>query len=217
MSSPTKTGPASTAERMALAARKRALLSRYFGLGAVLLGLGVAAAFLLQSGFFTNFVPKSAPQQQAAAPPAVVSGSQSHINGIDRDNQPYEISALKGVQDPSSASLVHLETVTGVFHRPDNKQVNLNSKTALYDSKTKAMTLSGDVVFEEPGRYRAQMQNAAVNLDDKSLVSQSPVMVVISAGTVQADSLEIIENGKRALFKGHVKAQFAKEVQGGDN
>jgi lipopolysaccharide export system protein LptC len=213
-----KTGTTSTAEKLARAARRRALLSRYFGFAAVLIGFGISGLFVSQSGLFTSLAPKLAsnvPQTETA--PAVVSGNQSEIRGIDKDNMPYEISALKGVQDQSSMSLVHLETVTGIFHRPDNKQINLNSDKAMFDSKTKAMTLSGDVVFEEPGRYKARMQNAAVNLDDKSLVSQSPVVVIISAGTVEADSLEIIENGKRALFKGHVKAKFAKDIQGGEN
>jgi lipopolysaccharide export system protein LptC len=221
MSSPIKIEPrgtqAYTAEKLAHLARRRAVVSQYFGVGVSLIGLAVAFAFLAQSGFFRTFLPKPAPLPQTSVSPPVVSGTQSNIRGIDKDNLPYEISAQKGVQDQSSATLVHLETVTGVFHRPENKQVNLSSNTALFDSSTKAMALHGDVVFEEPGRYKARMQNASVNLDDKSLVSQSPVTVVIAAGTVEADSLEIIENGKRALFKGHVKARFAKEVQGGGN
>jgi hypothetical protein len=52
------------------------------------------------------------------------------------------------------------------------------------------------------------MQKANVNLDDKSLVSDSPVHVDMATGTVEADSLEIMDNGKRSLFKGRVKAVF---------
>jgi lipopolysaccharide export system protein LptC len=217
MSSPTKAGPASAAEKLARQAGLRVKIAKYLGIAAGLFGIGILAAFLLQSGFFGSFKPKPLPPAEKIEPPAQISSTASRISGIDKDNQPYEINAQKGVQDQSSASVVHLETVTGVFHRPNNTQVNLVAKTATYDSKTKAMKLAGDVVFEEPGRYKATMQSAALNLDDKSLVSQSPVRVDIASGTVEADSLEIVDNGKRSLFKGHVKAKFGTNTGSGDN
>ncbi len=183
-------------------------MSKILGLSAGIFGLVALTAFLIQSGFFNNFLPQQAVVPEVLENATVISGTESHISGIDKENQPYEIAAKKGVQDKSSAHLVHLETVTGVFHRPNNKQVNLISNTALYNAKTKGMTLVGDVVFEELGRFKARMQKANVNLDDKSLVSDSPVHVDMATGTVEADSLEIMDNGKRSLFKGRVKAVF---------
>jgi lipopolysaccharide export system protein LptC len=208
MSSPIKTGTASVAEKLAKRANLRVRMSKILGIGAGVFGFCAVAAFLFQSGFFNTILPQPIVAPEILENASVISGTESKISGIDKENQPYEIAAKKGVQDKSSAHLVHLETVTGVFHRPDNKQVNLVSNTALYDAKTKGMTLIGDVVFEEPGHYKARMQKANVNLDDKSLVSDSPVHVDMATGTVEADSLEIMDNGKRSLFKGRVKAVF---------
>jgi lipopolysaccharide export system protein LptC len=217
MSLHTNTGPVSAAERMARQAAFRVKVSKFIGMLAGLIGVLVFATFLMQSGFFTNFVTQPIVVPEKVDNPTLISGTQSNISGIDKDSQPYEIKAEKGIQDKSTGSLVHLETVTGVFHRPNNKQINLLSKTAVYDSKTKAMALDGDVVFEEPGRYTAKMQKADVNLDDKSLVSRSPVHVDMSTGTVEADSLEILDNGKRSLFKGRVKARFETIMGSGDH
>ena len=208
MSSRIKAGPASAAESLAKRANLRVKMSKILGLCAGLFALVALTAFLAQSGFFYNFLPQKAVIPEVLENATVISGRESHISGIDKENQPYEIAAKKGMQDKLSGHLVHLEAVTGVFHRPDNKQVNLVSNTALYDAKTKGMTLLGDVVFEEPGRYKARMQKASVNLDDKSLVSDSPVHVDMATGTVEADSLEIMDNGRRSLFKGRVKAVF---------
>jgi lipopolysaccharide export system protein LptC len=208
MSSRIKAGPASAAEKLARQANFRVKVSTYLGLGAVALGFFVLLAFLIQSGFFSNFLPHPVIAPETLENATVISGTESHISGLDKENLPYEIAAKKGVQDKASDHLVHLQTVTGVFHRPNNKLVNLNSNSAIYDAKTKAMTLDGDVVFEEPGRYTARMQKASMNLDDKSLVSESPVHVDMANGTVEADSLEISDSGKRSLFKGRVKAVF---------
>lgn len=208
MSSRIKTGTASAAEKLAKQANLRVKISKLLGLGALVFGLGALVAFLIQSGFFSSFLPQAVMAPEVLTNATVISGTESRISGLDKENLPYEIAAKKGVQDETSDHLVHLETVSGVFHRPNNKQVNLNSKIALYDAKTKGMTLMGDVVFEEPGRYIARMQKANVNLDDKSLISESPVHVDMTTGTVEADSLEITDNGKRSLFKGRVKARF---------
>jgi lipopolysaccharide export system protein LptC len=208
MSSRIKTGTASAAEKLARQANLRVKISKFLGLGAGVFGLAALVAFLVQSGFFSSFLPQPVVAPEILPNASVISGTESRISGLDKENLPYEIAAKKGVQDKTSDHLVHLETVSGVFHRPNNKRVNLNSLSALYDAKTKAMTLMGDVVFEEPGRYIARMQKANVNLDDKSLVSESPVHVDMATGTVEADSLEIMDNGKRSLFKGRVKAVF---------
>jgi lipopolysaccharide export system protein LptC len=208
MSSRTKTGSASAAEILAKRASLRVKLSKFLGLGAGVVGLSVLAAFLLQSGFFENFVAAPEAPPEVIETPTQISGTNSRISGIDKNNQPYIITSQKGLQDKDSSNLVHLETVTGVFHRANDKQINLASKSAIYDTKSKDMAMTGDVVFEDPGRYKAQMQKAHVNLDDKSLVSQSPVRVDMSNGTVEADSMEIMDNGKRSLFKGHVKAKM---------
>jgi len=208
MSSPIRAGSASAAEKLARRANLRVKISRYFGLGAGIFGFAALVAFLIQSGFFSNFLPQPVKAPEVLENASVISGTESHISGMDKENLPYEIAAQKGVQDKESDHLIHLQTVTGVFHRPNNKQVNLNSNTALYDAKTKTMSMAGNVVFEEPGHFIARMEKANVNLDDKSLVSDSPVHVDMTNGTVEADSLEITENGKRSLFKGRVKAKF---------
>jgi lipopolysaccharide export system protein LptC len=213
MSSRIKSGKASAAEVLARRAAWRVKLARALGFGALLLGLGIFGAFLFQSGFFSNFASQPKKVEDIVANPDVISGTESRISGVDKDNQPFEISAVKGVQDKATTSLVHLETVTGVFHRGDDKRINLASDTALYDTKTKAMAMSGNVVFEDPGRYKAQMEKANVNLDDVSLISQSPVHVDMETGSVDADSLEIMDNGRRSLFKGHVKARIKADAE----
>jgi lipopolysaccharide export system protein LptC len=216
MSSRIKPSPVSAAEILARRAAWRVRAAKSLGYGALILGAGIFGVFLYQSGFFENFTAQPEKVQEVVANPDVISGTESRISGVDKDNQKFEIAALKGVQDRDTASLVHLEGVSGVFHRLGDKRINLASDTALYDTKTKAMTMTGQVVFEDPGRYKAQMDQADINLEDKSLISKSSVHVDMETGSVDADHLEIMDNGRRSLFKGHVKARFRDESGKGD-
>ena len=68
--------------------------------------------------------------------------------------------------------------------------------------------MQGKVTLKEEGRYEARMESANVNVDDHSLISQTPVKVDTSTGTVEADSMTVGPYGGRIVFKGHVKAVF---------
>jgi lipopolysaccharide export system protein LptC len=93
----------------------------------------------------------------------------------------------------------------------------VTSQGGLYDRKTKALELSGNVVFSEGARFRAVMDKAAINTENQSLTSKSPVKVDMQGTMIEADSLNVTDNGTRILFKGRVKARFeSKKKATGD-
>jgi hypothetical protein len=57
------------------------------------------------------------------------------------------------------------------------------------------------------------MEKAAINTEDQSLVSQSPVKVDMQGTLIEAQSLTVTQNGTRILFKGGVKARFVTKTK----
>ena len=209
MSSPTNQSKQAFSEQRTRRATARARLAPYFGLGAGLIGLGIVGTFLVQSVLIKPDGPKA---KDTAVPPKVekvVSGQASKISGFDKNKQPFELTARNGTQDTTNLDLVHLQVLTGTFHRADGGSIGIASEVAQYDAKTKALELQGQVILQEEGRYIAHMQAASVNVDDHSLVAKTPVKVDTATGTVEADSMTVGPYGGRILFTGHVKAKFA--------
>lgn len=200
---------------MSKKAGRRALLARLVGPLAALGGLGIFVFYLFQSGFFTMLLPT--PQVETDKIPATteISGVDTSINGFDKDGLPYTITANVAVQDANNPKLVHLDGPRGVFLRRSGKKVDLSAKIALYNTETKLLNLEGDVVFEQAGSYKANMLKADLNLDDLSLSSKSAVHVEMGSGSVDADHLEISDNGKKTLFTGHVKANLKSDIESG--
>ena len=208
MSSPIDQSKDGSADGRARRAVARARAAPLLGLAAGIIGLGVVGAFLTQSLFINPDPPKA---DVVGTPPKVekvVSGQASKITGFDKNKQPFELAAINGTQDTTNLDLVHLQTVTGTFHREDGGAIALASNTAQYDSKSKSLSMQGKVTLKEEGRYEARMESASVNVDDHSLVSQTPVKVDTSTGTVEADGMTVGPYGGRIVFKGHVKATF---------
>lgn len=192
-------------------ANARAGMTRWLSYVALAVAAGLGLAFALELGLLERPAPKTDAPLAPVEKPNQITGGPSKISGFDRNRLPFEITAQKGVQDEKSETIVHLQTVDSVFARPNGAKLNITSKGAVYETKSKALELDGDVVFAEGQRFRAHMQKAAVNMDDQTLTSKSPVAVDIIGGKITADSLTITSNGERIIFRGGVKARFVTQ------
>jgi LPS export ABC transporter protein LptC len=218
MSSPIETGAAgqpSLAHRRIARAKATSGITRYAGHAAALVALCLAGLFLLQSGVFS---PREA--EKGDAPPSVeypdqMSGTGATINGLDRNQRRFEIQAAKGQQDAAVETLVHMQTVAGNFERGNGGRMDITSRTAKYDTKSKALELEGDVNIVDGKRMTAVMDRAEINTDNQTMRSLGPVTVNMQGATIKAGSLTVEE--KRVLFKSGVKARFmTKSAPTGD-
>jgi LPS export ABC transporter protein LptC len=187
----------------------RVVASRWLSLVVAAAGLGLGMAFLVQLGVFERKAAE--PVLAPVLKPNQITSGASRISGTDKNNLPFEINAQHGEQDAQNEDLVHLQSVVSNFTRPTGEKLNVVADLAHYQTKNKDLVLDGHVVFVQGGRFTAHMDKAAVNMDDQSLTSQSPVSVDIIGGKITADSLTISPNGEKILFKGGVKAQFVTQ------
>ncbi len=206
MSSPTDA--AARALRWARIARA---LSWLAGLG----GLAFVGLFLAQAGFFAMLIPRE-PDPAPVVNPDQISATESTVTGKDNENQPYSVKAARGWQDEKVLTLVHLEKVEGTFRKKTGEDYTLNADAGLYDTDKKALDLSGNVVIVQKDRFTARMDKAHVVVAEKRLESTSPVTVEMPTGRIEANGLQITNDGARILFLNGVKARFEGQASKGD-
>ena len=206
MSSPTPDVIFQKAEQ----ARRRAARSQLIMRGALFVGLAVLVGFITQSLLKPRpVIPmEEAPNEK----PRIISGGLSSFSGIDQNAQPFSVKAMQGVQDPVNDTLMHLTTVIGAFVRREGGDVQVTADHAEYEIKNKDLKVSGNVRFEEPGRYVAHLKSAEVNLDKQVIVTKEPVQVETAGASVSADSMETSDDGKVVTLRGNVKAHFETDV-----
>lgn len=216
MSSRTEIQPDNTDELL-LAAARRARLAPLLSWAALAFGLGLVIMFLVQAGIFSALTPKPKPAPLTVEMPDQIAGAFARIAGFDRENQPYVITAKKGYQDKETAELVHMEDLTAMFRRNSGQSFELFSKTGLYNSKAREMDLEGNVRIVEKGRFTATMAKAHVELEKKNLLSNAPVLVELDFGTINANGLQVSNDGNNIKFLNGVKARFNQTMNKGDN
>jgi LPS export ABC transporter protein LptC len=203
--------PTDSARKALGRARLATLLSWLAGA----LGLGFVAAFLIQAGLFSAMVPGEPP----AAPEArtdQITAIESTVTGMDNEKQPYEVKAKRGWQDEKTPSLVHLDKPEGIFRRAAGTEYTISAESGLYDTENKKLDLTGNVILEQKDRFKARMDRANVVVKEKRLVSDSPVAVTFGSGTVNANGMQITDDGARILFLNGVKARFDVTQAKGD-
>ena len=194
---------------------RRARLAKALSWLAAALGLGFVLVFLAQAGLFTAMLP----EEPEAPPPAradQITATQSTVTGLDREKQPYEVKARRGWQDEKTPTLVHLEAPEGVFRRAAGTEYMISAETGLYDTEAKKLDLSGNVLLEQRDRFKARMDRANIVVEEKSLASDSPVAVTFGSSTINANGMQITDDGARILFLNGVKGRFETSQSKGD-
>jgi lipopolysaccharide export system protein LptC len=188
-------------------------LSKLIGAAALAVAAGLVGLFVWQAGVLAPPSPQAVKADDTVEKPEQITSLNASISGRDKANRPFEITAKSGEQDKTIEHLIHMQSVASVFERANGAKLDVTSDDGQYDRKTKALELSGNVVFSEGVRFKAVMAKAAINTDDQSLASKSPVKVDMQGTMIEADSLTVTDNGTRILFKGGVKAKFKSKTK----
>jgi LPS export ABC transporter protein LptC len=195
---------------------RTATLSRVLSWLAAVVGVGFVVTFLVQAGLFQSLLPRP----EVAIPvvqPNHITAESSTVTGVDRQRQPYEVKAKRGWQDEKTPNLVYLELPEGHFRRGGGAQYTITAQKGRYDTRAKSLDLEGDVVLAQQDRFTVRMQSANIAVDDKKLVSNSKVEARFgTGGTVDANAMQITDDGDRILFLNGVRARFTADPGKGD-
>ena len=134
--------------------------------------------------------------------------STSTFSGFDKEQQPFQIAAEKAVRDAADPGALALDKVSGTIRRDDGAVLGFSARQGRYMMKTKLLTLTGDVRLVSEGRFVASLSQADVDVDNKGLVSNHPVVVEMTDGVIHAGNMTMTDDGDRVLFSGRVKAFF---------
>jgi lipopolysaccharide export system protein LptC len=199
--------------RRTVKAARRARMAPYVSGAFAGIVLLLVVIFLYQTGAFS---PAPKQPDQTALSPDQVTVVDSTITGLDSQNRPYSISARNAVQDKDKPNFIALDEVSGATNRGNGETITFESRKGLYDSDVKTLDLDNDVVVKSAGRFTARMDKAHVIVGEKRLTSNVPVAVELSNGRIDANGVEITNDGNNILFLNGVKAHFTNTKSQGD-
>lgn len=165
------------------------------------------------------FNPFAAPLPGVSVGPVTLAGSKvrmenPRLSGFRQGTRGYEVTADAALQDVRKPSQIELQQMRGHIATDDQGGIaRLSATSGLFDTAREALDLKDDIRIWTDKGEEARLRSAAVAFKTGSISSQEPVTVSSPRAKVKADTLDVVENGKRISFIGNVHVVIANEGQ----
>ncbi len=177
---------------------------------AILGGAILGFVALVWIGFFNPFA--------TSLPNVTIKGSnldgtritmeQPRLAGYRKDGRPYEVRALSGVQDVRTPNLIELNMLDARIGMLDQKTLHVVSPSGLYDSAREFMDFKGAVRIKSDSGYDIDMKSAQMDFKAGTVLTEQAVKVLITSGEINAERMNITDNGQNITFQGNVRSTF---------
>jgi lipopolysaccharide export system protein LptC len=187
------------------AARRHSRLVRFLRTGIPLLIVVAVAAFSAYRWIDPMRVLAKVPLSTDGV---AVSGSklimrQPRLAGYTKDERPYTLTARSATKDLANPDVLEMEDIRMTMLTQDGRQVQVTARQGLHDGKADTIRLQDNVVVSSAD-YEVLLHDALVNVKAGSVVSEQPVQVNMSQGTLTANRIEVAESGAVIRFERNV-------------
>mgnify|MGYP001236406213 CR=1 FL=1 len=132
------------------------------------------------------------------------------LTGFRNDNRPYEVTASQATQDVRKPNFVELKDLRARIVTDDKgSAARLQAAFGVLDTQKEQMNLRQEVRVHTDAGQQVDLRSAFVDFKAGRVLSEEPVTVTLSNGLIEAEGLEVTENGKIMHFKGRVRTTFA--------
>jgi lipopolysaccharide export system protein LptC len=129
------------------------------------------------------------------------------LTGFRQNNRGYEVTASAAMQDVRKPSIVELKAMKGRLALDDAGRVaQMEAASGVFETQKEHLDLADDIRFWTNDGQEARLKSAAVDFKAGTAVSRDPVSVTLANATIDADGIEISDNGKVVSFIGGVHA-----------
>jgi lipopolysaccharide export system protein LptC len=134
------------------------------------------------------------------------------LEGLNRDNLPYTMTAGRAVQESAGSGLFQLEDIDAKLPIDAANWVTVDAASAIYDRDNNTIEFTSDTLLTTTDGMVANLKSAFIDMSKGDMFTKKPVDIKLRNGTqIAAQSLRILENGKVLVFEDRV--QMAIEPQ----
>jgi lipopolysaccharide export system protein LptC len=139
----------------------------------------------------------------------VVSGTKitmesPRLAGFTRDSRSYELTASAASQDIMQPDVVELKNIHAVVEMQDKGLMDMTAANGTYNSKVETLDIPSKVLLVASSGFECRLTDAKVDIRKGNIMSDKPVDVKLSNGTISANGIEVIDSGQLIRFTGGV-------------
>jgi lipopolysaccharide export system protein LptC len=133
------------------------------------------------------------------------------LTGFTTDQRPYELNARAAAQDLTKLEVLELQEISAKIEMRDGQHVNLTAINGVYDTKAEVLKLNDHIAISSTSGYEGRLSEATIHTSSGHIISESPVEVKLPNGMLNANRLEVKDNGAFIKFSGGVEMNLKPE------
>jgi lipopolysaccharide export system protein LptC len=127
----------------------------------------------------------------------------------NKDARPYEVTAVTAVQDVRKPNIIELNQMRAKLATDDaGGAARLEAKTGVFDTQKEQLELRQEVRVTMSDGQTVDLRSAFVDFKAGTVTSKEAVTVKMTNGLIEADALDVTDNGKVIVFTGRVRTVF---------
>jgi lipopolysaccharide export system protein LptC len=139
------------------------------------------------------------------------------LAGFTNDARPYELTARAAAQDMTKPEVLELKGIDAKVELKDGQRVKIKAINGLYNTKSEVLKLRDEIILTTTSGYEGRLSEATVETGTGHITSDSPVeMKLLNGGRLNANHLEVVDNGASVQFSGGVELLLNQETQSSD-
>lgn len=156
------------------------------------------------------FDPRAQLAAQIDAESLGVSGSRivmerPRLTGHNQDGKAYEVTAIRAEQNMQKPNEIDLFDLSARIEIRKNGWAELEAVSGHMDTEAQFLELFKRVSIRTDIGERAELSDTRADFAKGEIVTQKPVDIQFTRGTLTADSMHLVNNGQRASFQGRVR------------
>jgi lipopolysaccharide export system protein LptC len=133
------------------------------------------------------------------------------LTGFTSDSRPYEMVAKAAAQDLTKPDILELKDIDAKVEMRDGQHVTIKSINGVYDTKGEVLKLNDHITVKTTSGYEGRLSEATVHTSSGRVVSENPVEVKLPNGLLNANRMDVTENGASIVFSGGVELNLNPE------
>lgn len=130
-----------------------------------------------------------------------------------KDARPYEVTAIAAYQDIRKPNVIELKDMQArLAVDASGGSARLVSKMGVFDTTKEHLELSQDIRITTEKGDEVTMRSASVDFKAGTVMSREPVRITTAQGVIEAEGLQVSENGRTISFTGRVRTQFDRSL-----
>ncbi len=134
------------------------------------------------------------------------------LDGHTKDNLPYSMTATRAVQDAAKTGTIMLEEIDAKLPLDAKNTANVIAASGIYDNEKNTLKIDSDIKVTTTDGMVANFKSADVDMRAGSFSTQDPVKINMNRTEIEAETMNVTENGKVMVFERRVRVRIAPET-----